>query len=67
LLRAAVPVWAELLAGGGALGLSWNTHVADRAQAAAILAHSGLSVVEYPDLSHRVDQAILRDVLVARK
>ena len=67
LLRAAVPIWAELLAGGGALGLSWNTHVADRAQAAAILAHSGLSVVEYPDLSHRVDQAILRDVLVARK
>ncbi len=67
LLRAAVPVWTELLVDGGALGLSWNTHVAGRDAAAAVLADNGLSVVEYPDLSHRVDQAILRDVLVARK
>jgi hypothetical protein len=67
LLRAAVPVWVELLAPGGALGLSWNTHVAGRDEAAAVLAGSGLSVVDYPDLAHRVDQAILRDVLVARK
>src|SRR6266581_1668334 len=67
LLRAAVPVWVELLANGGALGISWNTHVVSRADAAAVLADNGLSVVEYPDLSHRVDQAILRDVLVARK
>jgi tRNA G10 N-methylase Trm11 len=67
LLRAAVPVWAELLAAGGALGLSWNTHVAGRDEAASIIRESGLSVVDYPDLSHRVDQAILRDVLVARK
>jgi hypothetical protein len=67
LLRAAVPVWAELLAGGGALGLSWNTHLASRDEVAEVLARSGLSVVEYPDLSHRVDQAILRDVLVGRK
>jgi len=67
LLRAAVPVWVELLADGGALGISWNTHVVSRDDAAAVLADNGLSVVEYPDLSHRVDQAILRDVLVARK
>jgi hypothetical protein len=67
LLRAAVPVWVDLLADGGALGLSWNTHVADRAEAAAVLAANGLSVLDLPDLSHRVDQAILRDVLVARK
>ncbi len=67
LLRAAVPVWVELLADGGALGLSWNTHVADREEAVAVLAGNGLAVVDLPDLSHRVDQAILRDVLVARK
>jgi hypothetical protein len=67
LLRAAVPVWAQLLADGGALGVSWNTHVASRADAATVLADNGLSVMEYPDLSHRVDQAIQRDVLVARK
>jgi hypothetical protein len=67
LLRAAVPVWAELLASGGALGLSWNTHVAGRDEVAGVLTGCGLSVVDYPDLSHRVDQAILRDVLVGRK
>jgi RMKL-like, methyltransferase domain len=67
LLRAAVPVWADLLADGGALGMSCNTHVLSRDDAAKVLTDNGLSVVEYPDLSHRVDQAILRDVVVARK
>jgi len=66
LLDAAVPVWAELLAPGGALGISWNTHVASRDAAAAVLAKHGLSVVDLPDLAHRVDQAILRDIIVAR-
>jgi SAM-dependent methyltransferase len=70
LLHAAVPVWAQLLRPGGALALAWNTYNADRAEVAAILAGSGLSVFDgpgYPDLEHRVDQAIIRDVLVARK
>jgi SAM-dependent methyltransferase len=67
LLRAAVPVWVQLLAPGGALGISWNTHVAGRAEAAAVLKEHGLDVVEYPDLAHRVDQAIHRDILVARR
>jgi hypothetical protein len=70
LLRAAVPVWAELLRPGGALGLSWNTYVATRDEAAKILIDNGLSVVEEPGyrgLEHRVDQAINRDVLVGRR
>ncbi len=67
LLRAAVPVWVQLLAPGGALGISWNTHVAGRAEAAAVLTGSGLDVVDQPDLAHRVDQAIHRDILVARR
>jgi tRNA G10 N-methylase Trm11 len=69
LLRAAVPVWVQLLRPGGALGLSWNTYVAKRSDAAQVLAEHGLSIVEDPgylDLEHRVDQAINRDVLVAR-
>jgi tRNA G10 N-methylase Trm11 len=69
LLRAAVPVWVELLRPGGAIGLSWNTHLARRAEAAEILVAHGLSIVDGPgylDLEHRVDQAITRDVLVAR-
>jgi hypothetical protein len=70
LLAAAVPVWAAMLRPGGALGLSWNTHVARREQAAEVLAGVGLTVLDgpgYGDLAHRVDQSIERDVLVARK
>jgi SAM-dependent methyltransferase len=70
LLRAAVPVWAELLRPGGAAGISWNTHVAGRDELAKIVVDAGLTVVDtaaYRGLGHRVDQAINRDVLVARK
>jgi hypothetical protein len=67
LLKAAVPVWAELLRGGGALGLSYNTHVVSRDEVAALLDGAGLAVGETPDFSHWVDQGISRDLLVARK
>jgi SAM-dependent methyltransferase len=70
LLTAAVPVWAQLLRPGGAVGISWNTLVAPREQAAAILAAAGLEPLDsgpYRQFRHRVDQAIVRDVLVARK
>ena len=55
---------------GGALGISWNTFVARRDDAAQVLAASGLQVMDsgpYLNFRHRVDQAILRDILVARK
>ncbi|BCB90860.1 TRM11 family methyltransferase [Phytohabitans suffuscus] len=70
LLAAAAPVWAGLLRPGGALGISWNVHVARRDDAARALAGAGLLVRDggpWPDLRHRVDQAIVRDVLVATK
>ncbi len=70
LLAEAVPVWVELLRGGGALGISWNTLVASRDDAAALLADAGLEPLgtePYLAFKHRVDQAILRDILVARK
>jgi SAM-dependent methyltransferase len=70
LLAAALPGWARLLRPGGAVGIAWNTLVAPRADAAGILAASGLAPVEdgpYLQFRHRVDQAIVRDVLVARK
>jgi hypothetical protein len=69
LLRAALPVWAQLLRPGAALGLAWNTHVAPRDTVAAVLAEHGFTVLDaagYADLAHRVDQAIHRDVIVAR-
>jgi hypothetical protein len=59
-----------LLRPGGALGLAWNTYVARRDEATKVLADAGLQPVEsepYLALRHRVDQAIVRDVLVARK
>ncbi len=70
LLQEAVPIWAELLRPGGALGIAWNTHVASRDDALAALVAAGLDVLDdgpYRALEHRVDQAIQRDVLVARR
>jgi SAM-dependent methyltransferase len=70
LLREAVPVWAEVLKPGGAMGVAWNTHVAARDDALAVLADAGLEPFDdgpYRGFEHRVDQAILRDVLVARR
>jgi len=70
LLAAAAPAWAQALRPGGALGLSWNTHVARREDAAGALAAAGLEVLDdgpYRQFRHRVDQAITRDILIARK
>jgi SAM-dependent methyltransferase len=70
LLRAAAPGWARALRPGGALGISWNTHVARREDAAGALAGAGLQVLDsapYRAFRHRVDQAITRDILIARK
>jgi hypothetical protein len=70
LLQEAAPVWAGLLRGGGALGMSWNVHVAGRDDAASVLEEAGLVVKEggpYERLRHRVDQSILRDILIATK
>jgi SAM-dependent methyltransferase len=67
LLRQAVPVWAELLRPGGAMGLSWNTYGGKGEDLAQILTSAGLRVMDYPDFEHWVDQAIVRDIMVARK
>ena len=70
LLRSAAPAWAKALRPGGALGISWNTRVARREDAADALTAAGLDVLdteEYRAFRHRVDQAITRDILVARK
>lgn len=70
LLNEALPVWARLLRPGGALGISWNTFVADRDDVTKLVAEVGLEPLTsrtYLDFRHRVDQSIVRDVLVARK
>jgi hypothetical protein len=70
LLKAAVPTWAGLLRSGGALGIAWNTNVARRSAATETLADAGLEPLDeppYTDFVHRVDQAIVRDIVVARR
>lgn len=70
LLERAVPGWAGLLRTGGALGLSWNTHLISREELADLVAGAGLQVVGgagFGRFAHWVDQGITRDVLVARK
>ena len=70
LLATAAPAWAKALRPGGALGISWNTHVARREDAAGAIAATGLEVLDsdpYHGFRHRVDQAITRDILIARK
>lgn len=70
LLADAVPVWSGVLRSGGALGLSWNTKVLPRDELVALLVDAGLEPLDAEPLlglSHRVDQAIERDLVVARK
>jgi SAM-dependent methyltransferase len=67
LLAAAAPVWVELLRPGGAVGIAWNTYVARRDEAAEALAAAGLEPLETEGFQHRVDQAIVRDIIVARR
>jgi hypothetical protein len=52
------------------MGIAWNVHVASRDDALELLADSGLEPQDdeaYRGFEHRVDQAIQRDVLVARR
>ncbi|MBF0686513.1 MAG: SAM-dependent methyltransferase [Cellulomonas sp.] len=70
LLADAIPVWTTVLRRGGAMGLSWNTKVLPREDLVAMLRDAGLEPLDGPaflGLAHRVDQAIERDVVVARK
>ncbi|RZQ59774.1 TRM11 family SAM-dependent methyltransferase [Amycolatopsis suaedae] len=70
LLAAAVPVWTRVLRSGGALGISWNTRVTPRADLVSILDKAGLAVREggpYDRFEHRVDQSIVRDLVVGVK
>lgn len=69
LVEVAAPIWVRLLRPGGALGIAWNVNVADRDDICQALAKAGLDVVDSPayrGFRHRVDQAVVRDIIVAR-
>ncbi|MFK7993704.1 MAG: TRM11 family methyltransferase [Granulosicoccus sp.] len=70
LLQQTLPVWATLLKRGGAIGLAWNTYLAKKTEIIKLLETEGLNV--HPatisdQFRHRVDQAIIRDILVATR
>ena len=70
LLDEALPAWASSLRPGGALALAWNTKVLSRDDLVARLAGAGLEPADgvAPDgFVHRVDHAVVRDVLVAMR
>jgi SAM-dependent methyltransferase len=70
LLTAALPAWRKALRPGGALAMSWNTKVLPRDELVATVEAAGLAVLAgepFEEFAHRVDQAVDRDVVVARR
>lgn len=70
LLRVCLPAWREVLRKGGAAALAWNVNVLPRGAVEQLLEDAGFTVLRggaYNRFQHRVDQAILRDVIFAKK
>ncbi len=68
LLDSALPGWCRTLRVGGAVGLSYNRHVAPPDELRLLLEQHGLEVVDHGErFRHRVDASIDRDLVVARK
>jgi SAM-dependent methyltransferase len=70
LLAEALPGWVRVLRPGGAVGIAVNTHTCPRDDALALLADTGLEPRDdaaYRGFEHRVDRAIMRDVVVGVK
>lgn len=62
------PGWFSALRPGGGLALAYNRHTTRRDALERALRMAGFAVLPpIPGLEHRVDQAILRDVLQAQK
>lgn len=71
LLTEALPVWASLLASGGAMALAWESTRFARDEMMALVEFTGVLTVRneppYNQLAHRVDRVIKqRDIIVAR-
>ncbi len=66
-IAAALPGWQEALKPGGALAMSFNTYVTRRAELERLCALAGFEIVQTGSLEHWVEQAINRDVILARR
>lgn len=67
LLAAALPAWRKVLKSGGILVLAWNVFLLPAEKMNGILENAGFNVLDKGDFQHRVDQAIKRDIVIARK
>jgi len=69
LVDESLPSWIKTLKPGGIIILSWNLFLISRSEMVELLSKHGLTVLENIheyDFSHRVDQAIDRDIIIAR-
>ncbi|NLI20516.1 MAG: hypothetical protein GX418_03125 [Clostridiales bacterium] len=69
LLRRALPAYRRALLPGGALALAFNTYTLPRENLVAAMKQSGLIPLTEPpfdDFSHWVEQAVNRDLVIAR-
>ncbi len=66
-VKSALPGYLSALKPGGVLAMSFNTYVTKRQDLLQAGADAGFEPVETPDLSHWVEQAIDRDVVLLKK
>lgn len=66
-LGAALCGWYDVLKPGGVLAMSFNTYVTRRADLERMCALAGFEIVETGNLEHWVEQAINRDVILAKR
>lgn len=69
LLKACLPAWKDVLKTDGVMALSWNMFVLGRKELSKLLEDSGFMIFRSDsyNFEHRVDQAINRDIIVAKK
>lgn len=70
LLNECLPAWHYLLKPGGVVALSWNSFVLSRDGIREVISKNNFESLEgsfYDCFEHRVDQAIRRDIIIARK
>ena len=66
-LSQALSGWYDALKSGGVLAMSFNTYVTKRAELERMCTLAGFEIVQTASLEHWVEQAINRDVILARK
>lgn len=69
LLTTCLPAWKDVLKPNGIIALSWNTFILSKKELSRLLEDSGFAIFsgDSYNFEHRVDQAINRDIIVAKK